>query len=218
VPGRPPAWQRRWRRHRRALAAVLAGIVVWSLATDLRPPEPETRTVATARHDLAPGATLTADDLAVVARPVDALAEDAVTSAGAVTGRIVAFPVHGGEAVRERDVVGHALLESLGSDVVATPVRLSDDATLASVRPGDLVDVVAARAGDGSNPARAEVVAARVRVLTVGSATGSGGAGLLGSSAAQSAPVLLLATTPEQSLDIAAAMVGSRLSVTLRTR
>jgi Flp pilus assembly protein CpaB len=218
VPGRPPAWQRRWRRHRRALAAVLAGIVVWSLATDLHPPAPETRPVATARHDLVPGVTLTADDLVVVARPVDSLAADTVPSADVVTGRVVAFPVHGGEAVRERDVVSRALLDSLGADVVATPVRLSDDATLASVRPGDLVDVVAARASDGSNPARAEVVASRVRVLTVGSPSGSSGSGLLGSTGSASAPVLLLATTPEQSLDIAAAVVGSRLSVTLRAQ
>jgi Flp pilus assembly protein CpaB len=216
VPGRAPAWQRRWRRHRRLLAAALAGIVVWSLATDLRPPGPETRVVATARHDLVPGATLTTDDLVTVARPVAEVADDAVSSAGAVTGRVLAFPVRAGESVRERDVVSHALLDSLGSDVVATPVRLSDDATLATLRPGDLVDVVAARAGDGSNPARAVVVASRVRVLTVGTPAGTGGSGLLGSSASASAPVLLLATSSEQSLDIAAAVVGSRLSVTLR--
>ena len=194
---------------------------MWSLATDLRPPPPQMRSVATARHDLVPGTTLTADDLVVVARPVDSLAPDTVAAADAVSGRVVAFPVRSGEALRDRDVVGHQLLDSLGADVVATPVRLSDEATLASVRPGDLVDVVAARASDGSNPARAEVVASRVRVLTVGSPAGtggSGGTGLLGSSGSGSAPVLLLATTPEQSLDIAAAVVGSRLSVTLRAQ
>jgi pilus assembly protein CpaB len=193
---------------------------VWSLATDLRPPEPETRPVATATHDLLPGSTLTAADLVVVAHPVDSLAPDSVGAADAVTGRVVAFPVRSGEPVRERDVVGRTLLDSLGPDVVATPVRLSDDATLASVRAGDLVDVVAARASDGSNPARAEVVASRVRVLTVGSPSGSGGSSFLGAGASGSgsAPVLLLATTPEQSLDIAAAVVGARLSVTLRAR
>jgi hypothetical protein len=59
-----------------------------------------------------------------------------------------------------------------------------------------------------------------VRVLTVGTPSGSGGSSLLGASASGSgsANVLLLATTPEQSLDIAAAVVGSRLSVTLRAR
>ena len=191
---------------------------MWSLATDLRPPPPQMRSVATARHDLVPGTTLTADDLVVVARPVDSLAPDTVAAADAVSGRVVAFPVRSGEALRDRDVVGHQLLDSLGADVVATPVRLSDEATLASVRPGDLVDVVAARASDGSNPARAEVVASRVRVLTVGSPSGSSGSGLLGSAGSASAPVLLLATTPEQSLDIAAAVVGSRLSVTLRAQ
>jgi len=195
---------------------VLAGIVVWSLASDLRPPAPETRVVATAAHDLAPGATLTADDLVVAARPVDAVAGDAVTDASAVSGRVVAFPVRAGEQLRERDVVGHELLDALGPDVVATPVRLSDDATLASVRPGDLVDVVAARAADGQNPARAVVVASRVRVLTVGSPGAGGGSGLLGGGGSAATPLLLLATTSEQSLDIAAAVVGARLSVTLR--
>jgi len=189
---------------------------VWSLASDLHPPAPETRSVATAAHDLAPGATLTADDLVVAARPVDAVADDAVTDAALVTGRVVAFPVRSGEPLRERDVVGRELLDALGPDVVATPVRLSDDATLASVRPGDLVDVVAARAADGSNAARAVVVAARVRVLTVGTPGAAGGSGILGGGGTTSAPVLLLATTSEQSLALAAAVVGARLSVTLR--
>jgi Flp pilus assembly protein CpaB len=216
VPGRAPAWQRRWRRHRRALAAVLAGIVVWSLASDLRPPEPATRSVATASHDLAPGTTLTTGDLVVAARRADAVADDAVPDVALVTGRVVAFPVRAGEQLRERDVVGRELLDALGPDVVATPVRLSDDATLASVRPGDLVDVIGARATDGSDPARAVVVASRVRVLTVGAPGAAGGSGILGGGGAATAPVLLLATTSEQSLAIAAAVVGARLSVTLR--
>jgi Flp pilus assembly protein CpaB len=130
---------------------------------------------------------------------------------------VVAFPVRAGETVRDRDVVGRTLLDSLGTDVVATPVRLSDESTLASIRSGDVVDVVAARAGDASARASAVVVAARVRVLTVGSPSAPAGSGLLGSSGGITAsPVLVLATTSAQALDIAAAAVGARLSVILR--
>lgn len=215
IPGRAPAWQRRFLRHRRLIAALLAGFIVWSLGTTLRPAAPETTLVVTARHDLAPGSTLTDADMDLVARPVAALAPDWVDDPHTIAGRVVAFPVHTGEAVRARDVVGRSLLDSLGAGIVATPVRLSDDATLASVRPGDVVDVVAARGGDGSTAAAAVVVAARVRVLTVGSPAASASTGLLGASSSAPAPVLLLATTSAQALDVAAAAVGSRLSVIL---
>ena len=207
---------------------MLAGVVVWSVTTAVHPPPPATRLVVTARHDLGSGTTLSASDLALVPRPEDALARDAAGDLAALDGRVVAVPGVAGEVVRARDVVGRSLLAALGPDVVATPVRLSDDAGLASVRAGDIVDVVAARGSEGegtgmgmgmgtaTGTATASVVATRVRVLTVGATSASGG-GLLGGTGSTSAPVLLLATTSAQAIDIAAAVVGSRLSVTLRS-
>jgi len=195
---------------------VLAAVVVWSITTDVHPPAPATRLVLTASHDLAPGTTLSASDLVLAARPAESVAHDAEADLATLGGRVVAVPVLAGEVLRGRDVVGRGLLASLGSGVVATSVRLSDDAGLASVRPGDVVDVVAARGGEGTSSAQASIVASRVRVLTVASPSASAG-GLLGGGSASGAPVLLVATTTQQALDIAAAVVGSRLSVTLRS-
>jgi Flp pilus assembly protein CpaB len=195
---------------------VLAAVVVWSITTDVHPPAPATRLVLTASHDLAPGTTLSASDLVLAARPAESVAHDAEADLATLGGRVVAVPVLAGEVLRGRDVVGRGLLASLGSGVVATSVRLSDDAGLASVRPGDVVDVVAARGGEGTASAQASIVASRVRVLTVASPSASAG-GLLGGGSASGAPVLLVATTTQQALDIAAAVVGSRLSVTLRS-
>ena len=195
---------------------MLAAVVVWSVTTAVHPPSPVTRLVVTAARDLAPGSTLSASDLVLAARPQESLERDAASDLSALDGRVVAVPVLAGEVLRGRDVVGHSLLASLGPGVVAASVRLSDDAGVASVRPGDLVDVVAARGGEGTAPGQASIVASRVRVLTVASASSSGG-GLLGGTTAAGAPVLLVATSTQQALDIAAAVVGSRLSVTLRS-
>ncbi len=163
---------------------------------------------------------LSADDVEIALRPPDSLAADAATSAAPVVGHVVAFPVRSGETLRERDVIGPSLLTALGPGTVATPVHLSDDAASVAVRTGDLVDLIAARGGDATGEASAEVVASRVRVLVVGGAAGgaSGGSGLLGSPASTAIPasVLVLATTTAQALDIARASVGSRLSLTLR--
>ncbi|MFN8167614.1 MAG: RcpC/CpaB family pilus assembly protein [Candidatus Nanopelagicales bacterium] len=218
VPGRAPAWQRRYRRHRRVLAALLAGVVVWGVLAAVRPAPAATASGVVARHDLVPGSTLTADDLVVEQRPAAALPADAVVDPAALTGRTVAFPVRAGEAVSARHVVAAALLFALGPGLVASPVTLADAASASLVSAGDVVDVLAATTGSTGGAADSSVVASRVRVLVAPSpGSGSGGGGLLSAPAAdpRGGSVLVLATTTAQALALARAAVGSRLSLVL---
>jgi len=195
-------------------------VLVWSLATSLRPPAPRTLEVLTAAHDLSPGTVLSADDLVLTHLPADAVPADASSSTSALVGRPTVVPLLSGEPVLARQVLSGSLLAGYGPDVVATPVRLSDEASLSVLRAGDLVDVLAARGGqDVGGAASATVVASRVRVLIAGSTrTTSSDAGLLGAPAADatSSATLVLATTTAQGLEIARAAVTSRLSVILR--
>jgi Flp pilus assembly protein CpaB len=219
IPGRAPAWQRRYRRHRRALAAVLAGVVVWGAISELRPPAPATTAALVALRDLAPGAVLSPADLQVVQREAVALPADAVRSPDDVVGRTVSFPVRAGEPVTARHVVAAGLLEALGPGLVATPVTLADPASGSLVSRGDLVDVLAAASGAATGSPTAAVVASRVRVLVAPAREQSTSGGLLGSPVAASGDGgagLVLATTTEQALAIARAAVTSRLSLTVR--
>ena len=192
-------------------------MVVWSVSAALRPAQPHTVLVLVARHDLIPGSTLQAGDLDL--RPVpEALAvSDAASVPDLVVGRAIASVVLSGEVVRQRDVVAAPLLGELGQGLVATPVRLSDAAAAGLVRAGDLVDILAATAGDATGVSSAAVVAARVRVLVI--PTDATSAGLLGSGANASSGggfVIVLVTTTAQALDLARASVRSRLSIVLR--
>ena len=194
-------------------------MVVWSVSAALRPAQPHTVLVLVARHDLIPGSTLQAGDLDL--RPVpEALAvSDAASVPDLVVGRAIASVVLSGEVVRQRDVVAAPLLGELGQGLVATPVRLSDAAAAGLVRAGDLVDILAATAGDATGVSSAAVVAARVRVLVI--PTDATSAGLLGSGDSASASsgggfVIVLVTTTAQALDLARASVRSRLSIVLR--
>ena len=198
---------------------MVAGVLTWGVVSAVRPPVLPTAQVVVARHDLVPGTELRTDDLALEARPSSGLAVDSVPDPGSLVGRTVAFPVHAGEVLTARHVVGSALLEGLGAGLVATPVTLADPSSAALVSIGDVVDVLAATTGSaGSGAASASVVATRVRVLVAPvTAAGSSG-GLLAAPASdgRSASALVLATTTEQALAIARAAVGSRLSLTLR--
>jgi Flp pilus assembly protein CpaB len=219
IPGRAPAWQRRYRRHRRALAAVLAGVVVWGVTSELRPPDPATGPALVAVRDLAPGALLGAADLQVVQRDLAALPVDAARGPDEVVGRTVSFPVRAGEPLTARHVVGGGLLEALGPGLVATPVALADAASGSLVSRGDLVDVLAAASGAATGSPTASVVASRVRVLVAPAREQGATGGLLGAPAAAGGDAgagLVLATTTEQALAIARAAVTSRLSLTIR--
>lgn len=201
------------------MVALLAGLLVWSLTATLRPAPPEVVPVLVAARDLAPGTTLAATDLTTVAMPAAARPADAPATADDLVGRRVVVPLLAGDAVLARHLLGASLLDGYGSDVVATPLRLADSSALAVLRPGDVVDVIAATAGAATEAgaSQAVVVARGVRVLlTSASASASSGGGLLSAPSGGDASSLVLATTSAEALAIARAAVGSRLSVVLR--
>ncbi|MGB9377478.1 MAG: flagellar biosynthesis protein FlgA, partial [Mycobacteriales bacterium] len=98
-----------------------------------------------------------------------------------------------------------ALLRAVGGDgAVAAPIRIADPGTVALLRAGDRIDVVAA-GGDG--PAR--TVATDVPIVGVPSPKGDG--------AAEGA-LIVVAAQPAVAARLVAAAAITRLSVTVHSR
>ena len=98
--------------------------------------------------------------------------------------------------------LGAGLLQGRG--LVAAPVRLADPETLALLHAGDRVDVLATPTSSEAVVRSATTVAANVQVLAVPAVDDSADGGLV-----------VLAATPATAARLAAAAVGSRLSVTV---
>ena len=195
-----------WRR-RLLAAGLLAGSMAFALEAAGPGPAPG-REVLTAAHDLPTGTVLGTDDLRVVRRPETALPDGALTTPSQVRGGTVAGPVRRGEVLTDVRLAGAAALRGLAAGTVAAPVRLADAESVALLRPGDVVDVLAAGADAG---VQARLVAAAVRVLTVPRTA----RGVLAVGAADGA-LVLVATTPQTAARLAAAAVTERLSVVVR--
>ncbi len=186
--------------HRQLLAAGLAAAAVAFAIEAASPSPPKQVEVTVAAHDLDGGTTLSAPDLANVSVPPDALPEGLLGDDAA--GRVLAGPVHAGEPLTDRRVLGPELLSGWGPDVVAAPVRVADREAAGHVRHGDHIDILATSVdGTGSST----VVAGDVPVLAtpLDGDTGSDGA------------LLMVAATPGQAAELASAAVTSRLSFTL---
>lgn len=203
-----------WRARRplAALCAALAALVAVDLA---RPVEPPTAHVLVAARDLAPGAELTDADVTLDAVPV-ALLPAGLAAPEDVLGRRLAVPVPAGLPLVTELLVDDATTGPPGTVVV--PVRFADSGVAAVLRPGMLVDVVAAALLDGAEPvrlARGAVVLAQPGAGSAGagSAEAADGGGLFGGggdgAAVEAAPVLL-AVTPEESVELGGA-TGSRV-------
>ncbi len=132
--------------------------------------------VVVAARDLAPGTTVTPDDLVVADVPEQARSVDSTADPTTLVGRRVVVPLLAGDAVLARHLLTASLLAGYGAGTVATPLRLADASALALLRPGDLVDVIAASSVGAAGAASdsATVVASRVRVLLAGTAAASG--------------------------------------------
>jgi Flp pilus assembly protein CpaB len=209
-------------RHRRL---VVAGCVAGAVAAGLRavsPEPPPTQAVWVAAADLPAGTTLTGDDVVPV-RWLVGTSPPATLDADEAAGRRLATPMRRGEPLTDVRVAGPGLLEGQPPGTLAVPVPLANASAAALVRPGDVVDVLAAAApgldlAGATASAPAEVVAQRVLVLGVLADDHATGGLLAGAAAAagNANPVLVVATDETSARSLSGAGTGRELSVVVR--
>lgn len=198
----------RW--HRRLLASGLAAAAVAAALAATSPPAAPTVAVVVTAHDLSGGEILDTADVELAQVAAAAVPAHAFTSVGDVPHRPLVGPMRAGVVVTDVDVLGPGMLSRYGAATVAVPVRVADGGSLAYVRVGDRVDLIAAGtvASTGGSSGATSIVASAVPVLAVAAAdstdTGEGG-------------LLVVATTSATARAIAGAAITSRLSVALRS-
>ena len=152
---RAASWHRRKLAVLAAIAAVLTGI------SAAAPEGPAMITVVKAKSQLPGGTVVSASDL-VLDRVVAADApKGVITDPMAMVGRTLAVPV--AENQMMTPLTATAARSSVRQGHVIAPLRLADSALATLLRPGDVVDVIAADA----QSEQAAVVAAAARVVTI---------------------------------------------------
>lgn len=147
-----------------------AGLVVLAGAAALRPnPDGDRAQVVVAARDLSPGAALTADDLRLEKRLVPTIPDGSQSDIDTVVGSTLAGPARRGEVLTDVRLLSRRLAESaVGPDARIVPVHPADSALADLVRPGDVVDVVAAsETASQSNPKGPSVIATDAIVVMV---------------------------------------------------
>ncbi len=119
-------------------------MAVWGTIRSAAPPAEPTVPVAVADRELAAGSLLAEADLRIVAWPARLSPDDRVSRSHAA-GQILATAVGSGEAITTRRLLGPGLLAGQPPGLVAVTVRVTDPATLAPIRAGDRIDVLAVR-------------------------------------------------------------------------
>ena len=132
----------------RRLAAGL--LVVLAAAIALSPdPSHTQRAVVVAARDLSPGTTLLPEDVTMTKRPTVWVPDGAADKLEKVVGATLAGPSRRGEVLTDARILGSRLSGlSTGPDARVVPLHLADAAVLDLIRPGDVVDVLGAPAGE----------------------------------------------------------------------
>jgi Flp pilus assembly protein CpaB len=159
-----------WSRTVLARRIAAAGLVVLAGVAALRPdPAGDRAQVVVAARDLSPGAALTTDDVRLEKRLMPTIPDGSQSNVGAVVGSTLAGPARRGEVLTDVRLLGRRLAESAaGPDARIVPVHPADSALADLVRPGDVVDVVAAAEDAAqSNPKSPSVIATDAIVVLV---------------------------------------------------
>jgi pilus assembly protein CpaB len=201
-------------QRRRLVAAAFAGVAMLAALHVLRPAPPATTAVWVAARALPGGEPIVASDLAIERLPAADVPTAAVRSSAQVIGRLLATPLTRGEPLTQVRLLSPSLLDATdAAGDVAVPVRVADGAaTVALVRAGDLVDIIAAPIADSGSADAGTAVVRDVRVL----ATPSNDPGHTASQSAQDAGLLIVAATSREAAELANAATGESLSVAVR--
>jgi Flp pilus assembly protein CpaB len=195
------AWRRAIGRHRRALAALSAGLAVLAVLVAVRPEVTPTGPVVVAARDLAAGSTPGRADVLVVDIPTTLRPAGVLRAVGQVEGVALTGPLRRGEPVTDVRVARPGATPDAGT--VALPTRFADADAVAVLRPGDRIDVLAAPSSEYPGPAR--LIAADALVLTRPPGGATAGAGAL----------LMLEVPRTVAPELAGVATGSALTYTI---
>jgi Flp pilus assembly protein CpaB len=196
-----------WSRTLLARRIAAAGLVVLAGVAALRPdPDGDRAPVVVAAHDLSPGAALSADDLLLEKRLIPTIPDGAQSEIDTVVGSTLAGPARRGEVLTDVRLLGRRLAESAaGPGARIVPVHPVDSALTDLVRPGDVVDVVAA--SQTSPPSAARVIATDAIVVLVSAKQKA--------QAAANDRVVLVALPAASANAVAGAALGQTVTLTL---
>jgi Flp pilus assembly protein CpaB len=180
------------------MAAVLSAVAAAA------PPAPPTLRVVRTTTDLASGAIVGSGDVTVSPVAEHALPRGALVDTSAVVGRRLIGPAAEGQVLTALDLSGTSW--GIGPGHVIAPLRLADPEVTVLLRPGALIDVIAADPEGGD----AHVVAAGVRVLTVAAPPAGEGAGTADGA------LVLVDVDAETATLLAGAAATTRISIVLR--
>jgi Flp pilus assembly protein CpaB len=202
--GLRPDWTRTVAARRIAAGAlvVLAGVA--ALRSD---PRGEHTDIVVAARDLAPGVQLTADDIRIESRLAATIPDGSQSDLDALVGSTLAGPARRGEVLTDVRLLGPRLAESAaGPDARIVPLQLADTALLDLIRPGDVVDVLAAPATGVGMDAQPQVVATAAIVVLVSEEPTGPGTG--------SDRVVLVALPAQAANDVAGAALTQTVTIT----
>jgi Flp pilus assembly protein CpaB len=198
-----PDWSRTLAARRVAAGALVILAAVIALRAN---PQGDRTEIVVATRDLASGVELTADDVRIENRTAATVPDGSQSDIGAVIGATLAGPARRGEVLTDVRVLGPRLAESVaGPDARIVPLPLADSALLDLVRPGDVVDVLAAATSDGAD-ARPRLMATDAVVVLVSEKPKGAGGG--------SDRVVLVALPAHSANDVAAAALVQTVTLT----
>jgi Flp pilus assembly protein CpaB len=144
-----------WTRTVLARRVAAGGLVVLAGIAAIRSnPEGDRIEVVVATRDIGPGTALTADDISLESRLAATVPDGASADLPKVLGAKLVGAVRRGEVITDVRLLGERLAEATaGPDARIVPIHPFDGALIDLLRPGDVVDVVAAsNAGPQASP------------------------------------------------------------------